>query len=95
MVMAMGANPSDENAAASSGGGGRIAAIPDDETVVAGSGVPEKVVLLGLLVQPTGAPAPPKKILSRVGANFHDKCSWRGPSPPSMKTGRNCLSPEF
>ena len=32
--------PGDENAAAVLGGGGRIAAIPDDETVVAGSGVP-------------------------------------------------------
>jgi hypothetical protein len=30
----------DENAAAVSGGGSRTAATPDDETVVAGSGVP-------------------------------------------------------
>ena len=34
------ATPVYENAAAVSGGGGRIAATPDDETVVAGSGVP-------------------------------------------------------
>jgi hypothetical protein len=38
--MARGANPGDENAAAVSGEGGRIAATPDDKTVVAGSGVP-------------------------------------------------------
>jgi hypothetical protein len=40
MVMARGTTPGDENAAAVSGGCGRIAATPDDETVVAGSGVP-------------------------------------------------------
>jgi hypothetical protein len=34
------ANPGNENAAAVSGGGGWIAVTPDDETVVAGSGVP-------------------------------------------------------
>ena len=38
---------------------------------------PEKVVLPGLLVQPTGAPEPPKKILSRGGAHFHEKWPWR------------------
>jgi len=32
--------PGDENDAAVSGGGGRIAATPDDEPVVAGSGLP-------------------------------------------------------
>ena len=35
-----GATPGDENAAAVLGGDDRIAATPDDETVVAGSGVP-------------------------------------------------------
>ena len=39
-AMASGAAPGLENAAAVSGGDGRIAATPDDETVVAGSGVP-------------------------------------------------------
>jgi anti-sigma regulatory factor (Ser/Thr protein kinase) len=29
--------------------------------------------LPGLLVQPSGTPAPPTKILTRGGANFHDK----------------------
>jgi hypothetical protein len=38
--MALGAAPGNENAAAISGGGSRTAATPDDETVVAGSGVP-------------------------------------------------------
>jgi hypothetical protein len=33
-------HPGNEKAVAVSGGGGRIAATPDDETVVAGSGVP-------------------------------------------------------
>jgi hypothetical protein len=40
MAMARFGVPVDENAAAVSGGGGWIAATPDDETVVAGSGVP-------------------------------------------------------
>jgi hypothetical protein len=40
MVMAEVAAPVHENAAAVSGGGGRSAATPDEETVVAGSGVP-------------------------------------------------------
>ena len=40
MVMAGSVTPGDEKAAAVSVGGGWIAATPDDETVVAGSGVP-------------------------------------------------------